>query len=158
LRHTSQDVFGKTPFISKVLTGNLHAGAKWEGKLIFSGNKPRKASKNPLILEDNKPVSEPIDSRSLPGGQWQRIALERAFMRIKDAELLILDEPSSALDPLAEYHLFKAIMELRKDKTTIYIVHPSHNKLIQSHHFHTVMAATKILVRSIIVYGLMQVL
>jgi ABC-type multidrug transport system ATPase subunit len=45
-------------------------------------------------------------------------------MKIKKADLLILDEPSSALDPQAEYQIFKTIMELRKNRTTIYIVLP----------------------------------
>jgi ABC-type bacteriocin/lantibiotic exporter with double-glycine peptidase domain len=58
----------------------------------------------------------------LSGGQWQRIALARSFMKLKEADLLILDEPSSALDPQAEYQVFKSIMDLRKNKTTIYIV------------------------------------
>jgi ABC-type proline/glycine betaine transport system ATPase subunit len=58
----------------------------------------------------------------LSGGQWQKVAMARAFMRIREAELLILDEPSSALDPQAEYELFKNLMELRRGKTTIFIV------------------------------------
>jgi ATP-binding cassette subfamily B protein len=71
----------------------------------------------------------------LSGGQWQRLALSRAFMRLESADLLLLDEPSASLDPEAEYKLFKGLKDARK-KTTIYI----------SHRFNTVRAATKILV------------
>jgi len=43
-------------------------------------------------------------------------------MKVKDVDLLILDEPSSALDPQAEFEIFKTITELRRNKTTIFIV------------------------------------
>lgn len=58
----------------------------------------------------------------LSGGQWQKIALARAFMRA-DAEVLVLDEPTSALDIEAEHRLFKLILEQRKGKTTIFVTH-----------------------------------
>lgn len=72
----------------------------------------------------------------LSGGQWQRLALSRAFMRLKSADLLLLDEPSASLDPEAEFKLFKALKEARKGRTTIYI----------SHRFNTVRAAHRIMV------------
>lgn len=59
--------------------------------------------------------------RDLSGGQWQRIAIARAFFR--DARLLILDEPTAALDPLAEQRLFERFHELADGKTTITISH-----------------------------------
>jgi ABC-type multidrug transport system fused ATPase/permease subunit len=61
---------------------------------------------------------------ALSGGQWQKVAIARAFMKIRDADLVILDEPTSALDPQAEYELFKTLMEVRKNRTTIFIVPP----------------------------------
>ena len=67
-------------------------------------------------------------------GQWQRIALARAFF--KDAPILILDEPTSAIDPKAEYELFQKIFEFTKGKTVIII----------SHRFSTVRNAQKIIV------------
>ncbi len=57
----------------------------------------------------------------LSGGEKQKIAIARAFY--KDSDLIILDEPSSALDPDAEYELNKAITEYAKDKTVIFISH-----------------------------------
>jgi ATP-binding cassette, subfamily B, bacterial len=60
-------------------------------------------------------------SGELSGGQWQRIASARAFLR--DAPLLIMDEPSSALDPRAEDALFQAVRERQGHRTTILITH-----------------------------------
>jgi len=57
----------------------------------------------------------------LSGGQWQRIALARAFLR--DAQIVILDEPTAALDPLAESEVFANFAELTKDRMAIFISH-----------------------------------
>jgi len=70
----------------------------------------------------------------LSGGQWQKIALARAFMR--DAPLLILDEPTSALDAQAEYEIFTHFRALTEQKTAIFI----------SHRFSTVRLADRIIV------------
>ena len=69
----------------------------------------------------------------LSGGQWQKIALARAYMR--DAQLLILDEPTSALDARAEHEVFVRFADLIKDKTAVLI----------SHRFSTVRMADRIL-------------
>ena len=61
------------------------------------------------------------DGTCLSGGESQKIAIARAFY--KDADLIILDEPSSALDPNAEYELNSAIAEYAEDKTVIFISH-----------------------------------
>ena len=61
------------------------------------------------------------DGQDLSGGQWQRITASRGFFR--DADLLIMDEPSSALDPRAEYALFQAIRDRHGVRTTILITH-----------------------------------
>ena len=55
------------------------------------------------------------------GGESQKIAISRAFY--KDADILIMDEPSSALDPIAEYELNKAMEEAAQGKTVFYISH-----------------------------------
>ncbi len=57
----------------------------------------------------------------LSGGQWQRVALARAFFR--DAELVILDEPTAALDPRAEAALFSAVRELFSGRAVVLISH-----------------------------------
>ena len=55
------------------------------------------------------------------GGESQKVAISRAFY--KDAQILIMDEPSSALDPIAEYELNKAMETAAKGKTVFYISH-----------------------------------
>ena len=55
------------------------------------------------------------------GGESQKVAISRAFY--KDADILIMDEPSSALDPIAEYELNKAMQTAAKGKTVFYISH-----------------------------------
>jgi ATP-binding cassette subfamily B protein len=61
------------------------------------------------------------DGQDLSGGQWQRITAARGFLRQSD--LLIMDEPSSALDPRAEDALFQAIRDRQGHTTTILITH-----------------------------------
>jgi ATP-binding cassette subfamily B protein len=70
----------------------------------------------------------------LSGGEWQKVALARAYM--KEAQLLILDEPTSALDARAEYEVFQRFAELTKGKSAVII----------SHRFSTVRMADRILV------------
>jgi len=72
------------------------------------------------------------EGQELSGGQWQKLALARAFMR--DAELLILDEPSASLDAEAEHDLLDRLHELARDRTAIFI----------SHRFSTVRTADRI--------------
>jgi len=71
---------------------------------------------------------------NLSGGEWQKVALGRAFMR--EAQILILDEPSAALDAKAEYELFSRLQELAQGRTAVFI----------SHRFSTVRRADRILV------------
>lgn len=73
------------------------------------------------------------DGLELSGGQWQKIALARAYMR--DAQLLILDEPTAALDARAEHEVFLRFAELIEGKTAVLI----------SHRFSTVRMADVIL-------------
>jgi ATP-binding cassette subfamily B protein len=57
----------------------------------------------------------------LSGGETQKVSIARAFAR--DFDIGIFDEPSSALDPVAEYNLFESMMEAFDGKTVIYISH-----------------------------------
>jgi ATP-binding cassette subfamily B protein len=70
----------------------------------------------------------------LSGGEWQKVALARAYMR--DAQLLILDEPTAALDARAEYEVFQRFADLTSGRTAVLI----------SHRFSTVRMADRILV------------
>ena len=72
--------------------------------------------------------------QELSGGQWQKVALARAYM--KSAEVMVLDEPTSALDARAESEVFGRFIGLTEDKTSIII----------SHRFSTVRQANRILV------------
>ena len=65
-------------------------------------------------------IFEP-DGIELSIGQWQKLAVARAFYSKSD--ILILDEPTASLDPIAEQEIFNQFDELRKDKTTIFVSH-----------------------------------
>ena len=75
------------------------------------------------------------DGRELSGGQWQKIALSRAFMRTR-ADILVLDEPTAAMDAQAEAEVFEHFRQLSRDRITILI----------SHRFSTVRMADQIAV------------
>lgn len=76
-----------------------------------------------------------VDGQELSGGQWQKVALSRAFMR-EDADLLILDEPTAAMDAEAEATIFERFSSLTEDRMAILI----------SHRFSTVRMADEIVV------------
>ena len=62
-----------------------------------------------------------IDGAGLSGGENQKVSAARLFAR--EFEIAILDEPSSALDPIAEYKMYENLIDVTKDKTVIYISH-----------------------------------
>ncbi len=74
------------------------------------------------------------DGVNLSGGEWQKIAISRAYMR--DAQILVLDEPTAALDARAEYEVFQRFSDLTQGKIAVLI----------SHRFSTVRMADRILV------------
>jgi ATP-binding cassette subfamily B protein len=74
------------------------------------------------------------DGVDLSGGQWQKIAIARAYMR--DAQVMILDEPTAALDARSEFEVFQRFRELSDNKTAVLI----------SHRFSSVRMADRILV------------
>lgn len=75
------------------------------------------------------------NGQELSGGQWQRVALARAFMR-EDSDIVILDEPTSAMDPEAEAQIFERFREVTDNQMAIVI----------SHRFSTVRMADEIIV------------
>lgn len=76
-----------------------------------------------------------FEGAELSGGQWQKVALARAFMR-EEADVLVLDEPTAALDATAEHAVFERFRALARGRTSIII----------SHRFPTVRMADRILV------------
>ena len=62
-----------------------------------------------------------VDGAELSGGQWQKLAVSRAFYN--DSDILILDEPTASLDPLAEQEIFSQFDKLREGKLTFYVSH-----------------------------------
>lgn len=83
---------------------------------------------------DAKLGKEFSDGHEISGGEWQKIALARAFLR--DARLLILDEPTASLDPKQEFETFQRFGELAQGKTVVFV----------SHRLSTVRTADRILV------------
>ncbi|WP_331311614.1 ABC transporter ATP-binding protein [Methylobacterium oryzae] len=93
----------------------------------------------PVIERLPAGYAQPLGKRfagglDLSGGEWQKVALSRAYMR--EAEILILDEPTAALDARAEHDVFARFRELSAGRTTVLI----------SHRFSTVRMADRILV------------
>ncbi|MCC5639481.1 ABC transporter ATP-binding protein/permease [Nostoc sp. CHAB 5844] len=71
---------------------------------------------------EDTPLGKQFGGTELSGGQWQKLALARAFVR-QEAQLLLLDEPTAALDPRSEYDLYRRFIELAEGRTTILITH-----------------------------------
>ena len=111
--------------------------ARGEQPRILSAAQSSRADE--VITRLPRGYDQPLGKRfrngiELSGGEWQKIALARAYMR--DADVLILDEPTASLDARAEYEVFSRFKELARGKSTILI----------SHRFSTVRMADRILV------------
>lgn len=89
------------------------------GKAIDDAGAREIVARLPLGLET--PLGRAFGGDDLSGGQWQRIALARAFMR--RSRILILDEPTAALDAEAEYEIFQRFRELSRGRTALLITH-----------------------------------
>lgn len=118
-----------------IAVGNINEGDN--GDLIKTSSLQSMA--HPLIERLPNKYEQMLGRRfnngiDLSGGEWQKIALARAYM--KDAQLLILDEPTAALDARAEYEVFQRFADLTKGKSAVLI----------SHRFSTVRMADRILV------------
>ena len=115
------------------------------GRIEELGNQPRvesaarKSLAEPLIAQLARGYEQMLGRRfdngvDLSAGQWQKVALARAYMR--DAQVLILDEPTASLDARAEYEVFLRFADLTRDRMAVLI----------SHRFSTVRMADRILV------------
>ncbi|MGZ8536863.1 MAG: ABC transporter ATP-binding protein [Flavisolibacter sp.] len=118
-----------------IAAGNI--SEKGNQELIMSS--ARQSLADAVVQKLPGKYDQPLGKRfnqgvELSGGEWQKIALARAYM--KDAQLLILDEPTAALDARAEYEVFQRFSELTQGKTAVLI----------SHRFSTVRMADRILV------------
>ncbi len=135
--------------VKKTSNGNGRAAADGNGKLVeieSAKNVPvnivnaaEKSLAASLLPRFPNGYSQMLGRRfdggvDLSGGEWQKVALARAYMR--DAQLLILDEPTAALDARAEYTVFKRFSELVAGRMAILI----------SHRFSTVRMADRIIV------------
>ena len=82
------------------------------------------AKVNSLAAGLETPLGKQLeDGIDLSGGQWQRIAIARALMRLSTAEVLIFDEPTAALDPKTEHEIYSIFRQIAAGKTTIVISH-----------------------------------
>ena len=81
------------------------------------------------------PLGRSLDGTDLSVGQWQHVALARCLHKA-DAQVLILDEPTAAMDPEAEYELYNLLVDIAGSQTTILV----------SHRLSTVRAANRVLV------------
>jgi ATP-binding cassette subfamily B protein len=121
------------------------------GENVAVGQIDASSNKDQIIHAAEKSLADPVIQKlpggydqmlgkrfeegvDLSGGEWQKIALARAYMR--DAQIVILDEPTASLDARAEYEVFKRFAELTKGKSAVII----------SHRFSTVRMADRILV------------
>ena len=66
-------------------------------------------------------LSREFDGIDLSGGQWQRIAIARGLYRVHD--VIVLDEPTAAIDPIEESRIYKKFVEISKEKTAIIVTH-----------------------------------
>jgi len=87
----------------------------------------RQTGADEVIKQQNDSLDEIIglfseSGNNLSGGQWQKVAITRALFR-KNARVYILDEPTAALDPIAEANIYRNFTSLTGDKTTILISH-----------------------------------
>jgi ATP-binding cassette subfamily B protein len=79
------------------------------------------------------PLGRELGERELSGGEWQKLALARAYLR--DSQILVLDEPTAALDVQTEYRIYSRFHDLTRGRLTLLI----------SHRFSTVRMADRIL-------------
>ncbi len=72
-------------------------------------------------IQLNKILGKQFGGEDLSGGEWQKIAISRAFFR--DSEILFLDEPTASIDAKTEYKIYSDFLKLTKNKTVIFITH-----------------------------------
>jgi ATP-binding cassette subfamily B protein len=101
----------------------LREAARWAGIDDTLAGLPRGYDTLLSRLFAAAPGDDPGLGVPLSGGQWQRVALARAVLRAETADLLILDEPSSGLDPDAEHAVHERLRAYRAGRTSLLISH-----------------------------------
>ncbi len=117
--------FGKYAFTvgENISFGQIERKDDREGIVAAS----EKSSANEFIAKLSNSYDTPLTRQfeenglELSIGQWQKIAVSRAFFR--DSDIMILDEPTASLDPMAEQEIFSQFDQLRGSKTTIFVSH-----------------------------------
>ncbi|MBE9043783.1 ABC transporter ATP-binding protein [Pleurocapsales cyanobacterium LEGE 10410] len=106
-----------------IALGDVTALEKLE-KLKLAASKAGIADKIDRLEERYQTLlGKQFDGTELSGGEWQKIAIARAFIREKRSQLLVLDEPTAALDPRSEYEIYNRFSELVTGKTAILVTH-----------------------------------
>jgi ATP-binding cassette subfamily B protein len=106
-----------------IRTGSLHTSPA-DAEIIIAADRAgfrRTAEKLPQGYDTQ--LGKQFSGTELSGGEWQKLALSRAFIRRDTAQLLILDEPTAALDPRSEYDIYTRFARLSENKTTLLITH-----------------------------------
>ncbi|PEW08808.1 ABC transporter ATP-binding protein [Bacillus cereus] len=88
-------------------------------KVMQSSSSNQLLDKYNLTYSDN--IGATLFGRELSGGEWQKIALSRALF--KDSPIIILDEPTAALDPVSETRIIEQFLDISKAKTSIFVTH-----------------------------------
>ena len=76
---------------------------------------------NSFVDGENTLLAKEFGGTNLSGGQWQKLSISRGMYR--ERKLMVLDEPTSAIDPIQEYKIYKLFEKITKDKTAIIITH-----------------------------------
>lgn len=118
-------VFQDFSLLSLPVGNNISAGSEYDETKVWDSldkvGMGEKVRAFPKKLEQPLFTNYDDSGVELSGGEGQRLAIARGIYR--DAALLILDEPTAALDPFAEYAIFTKMKEIAQDKTTLFISH-----------------------------------
>ena len=118
-------VFQDFGLLSLPIGNNISAGAFYDKSRVWDALE--KVGMRERVEKYEKTLDQPLfkdydeDGTELSGGEAQKIAIARGIY--KDSPIFILDEPTAALDPFAEYEIFTKLNEISEDKTTIFISH-----------------------------------
>ncbi len=130
-RNTAVAVFQDYQIFAASLAENVLADKYREELEYITTDALRDATFSERLADMENGIHTPLTREfsengvNLSGGESQKVAIARAFAqsRMQNSEVIIMDEPSSALDPMAEYELNRTILEYTGDKTVIFISH-----------------------------------